>query len=488
MRRLATLIFALVAAVAHAQTAENNSLKGQPLEITSTGGTTYEDGVAVATDNVALHIGDVDIYADSARYDTNTKVVDLNGNVRIYRGISLYVGDHGTYNTETKEINADNLRTLNYPFFVSGQRISTISENAKLVQKGSFTTHDSDHPDFQIRATTVRIYEGDRVILKNATFYVGRVPIFYFPYIYQSLDDANSFVISPAYMSSWGPSLLGRVTFPINDRIKGALRLDYRVRRGVAIGFQPEIKYGKDSFAKIRTYFANDENPTINRTSLPRGAIPTERYRLGIENRTNFGKGFAGFVTGEKLSDAFLLQDFFQAEFRVNPTPDNVAALNFYNPNYSATAFARVQLNSFFETTERLPEIAIDLKRQPVFNTGLFYEGETSFSSLQRNFPSGALEQDYDSLRFDTFHQFVYPKTLFGWLSVVPRVGFRSTYYSETRDLANVVTQSNPNPLIPDFLIGPPTVDVPLIPGGDRLRNVFNAGFESSVKISRTWE
>ena len=29
------------------------------------------------------------------------------------------------------------------------------------------------------------------------------------------------------------------------------------------------------------------------------------------------------------------------------------------------------------------------------------------------------------------------PNTYFGWLSVVPRVGFRGTYYDETRDLGN---------------------------------------------------
>lgn len=76
-------------------------------------------------------------------------------------------------------------------------------------------------------------------------------------------------------MSSWGPSLLSRLTFPITDDIKGNLRLDYRARRGFAGGFESEVKYGKakSSFAKLRTYFVRDENPFVNRTSLPRGAF-----------------------------------------------------------------------------------------------------------------------------------------------------------------------------------------------------------------------
>ena len=489
MRTLpALLIFALLAGSAPAQTAENQSLKGQPIEITSSGGTTYEDGVAIATDNVAIHMGDTDIYADRARYNTTTKIVEVEGNVRIYRGTSLYVGERAVYNTETREVNADKLQTLDFPFYVAGERVSTISENAKLVQKGSFTTHDSASPDFQIRATTVRIHEGDRVILKNATFYVGKVPIFYWPYVYQSLDDAYSFVVSPAYMSSWGPSLLGRVTFPISEQIKGAVRLDYRVRRGAAIGFQPDIKYGKDSYAKIRTYFADDQNPTLNRTSMPRGPIANERYRLSLENRTNFGGGVTGFANVAKLSDPFILQDFFQAEFRVNPQPDNIVALNYYNRGYSLTAFSRFQVNDFYEATERLPEIALEVKRQPVFGSPIFYEGEASFANLRRNFADRSYFQDYDAVRLDTFHQFLYPNTYFGWLSVVPRVGYRATYYTQSRDLSNVVFQPDSNALVPTFLIPPPNRDTPLLPGGDRFRNLVNAGVEASFKVSRAWE
>ncbi|HZA38936.1 MAG TPA: hypothetical protein VE486_07315, partial [Candidatus Baltobacteraceae bacterium] len=43
-----------------------------PIEITSTGETTYENGLATARDNVAIHIGDTDIYADYAQYNSST--------------------------------------------------------------------------------------------------------------------------------------------------------------------------------------------------------------------------------------------------------------------------------------------------------------------------------------------------------------------------------------------------------------------------------
>ena len=491
MRKL--LVFLIAALASHsalAQTAENSSLKDQPIEITSSGGTQYADGIATARDNVAIRSGDTDIYADYARYETATKTVYVEGNVRIYRGAELYVGESGSYNTETREIEANKLRTYDFPYYLGGESIRTIGENASLVQRGSFTTHDSDKPDFQLRATTVRVYENDRVIAKNVTLYVGRVPIFYWPYVYQSLNDAFSFVVSPAYMSSWGPSLLSRLTFPITDNIKGNVRLDYRARRGIAGGFESEMKYGKDrsSFAKLRTYFVRDENPLINRTSLPRGAVPTDRYRLGLDNRTNFGNGFGGFSTLTKLSDDYVLQDFFQSEFRVNPRPENIVAVNRYHPRYVISAFTRFQFNNFYEVTERLPEIALDITRQPLFGTGIMYEGEASVANLRRNFARNDYFQDYSAVRLDTFHQLLYPQTYFGWLSIVPRVGVRGTYYSRSRELGGMSILEGPNPLLPSFLVPPPNRDNPLVYGDDRFRVLVNAGAEASFKISRVWE
>src|SRR5438067_2418074 len=84
--------------------------------------------------------------------------------------------------------------------------------------------------------------------------------------------------------------------------------------------------------------------------------------------------------------------------------------------------------------------------------------------------------------------QLVYPKTYFGGLSVVPRIGFRGTYYGDTRDLGNTIFTPNPNPLVPDFLLPNPTLAHPIDFGGDTFRTVFNTGAEASFKFSRTWE
>lgn len=480
-----TLFLAAGVAKAEIKTPENS-----PIEITSTGETSYADSVATAHDNVAIHIGDTDIYADYAQYNSRTHEVLAEGHVRIYRGINLYLAEHGIYNIDTKQIRATNMRTESNLYFVGGQNVSEISENGYLVENGTFTTHDSPTADFHLRARTIRVYEKDRVVFQNVTFYVGKVPIFWWPYLYQSLSDAFSFTVSPAFLSSWGPSLLTEVTFPIRDNIKGRVRLDYRVRRGVGVGFESDIDYGKDnsSWAKLKTYYLQDQNPLLNRTALPRGSVPTGRYRLSLQDHTEFTDDIYGIINLTKLSDPFLMQDFYQSEFRIDPVPDNVVAAAKTDPFYALTVIGRFQANNFFEQTERLPEVVLDIKRHALFGGPIFYEGESGFADLRREFPVDSRFESYGVTRLDTFHQLLYPNTYFGWLSIVPRVGFRGTYYSQTRDLGTTIFGPSSNPLVPDFLLPDPTLAKPIIFGGDTFRTVFDTGAEASFKISRTWE
>jgi LPS-assembly protein len=489
MRTLVLLIATLLASAGLIQ-GEIKTPENAPIEITSTGETTYENGLATARDNVAIHIGNTDIYSDYAQYNPATHDVELKGHVRIYRDMSLYITESGIYNTETKKIRASTGRTESQPYFLTGSHVTTISDDGYLIENGTFTTHDSPKADFRLHAKKIRLYEGDRVIFMNVTAYVGKVPVFWWPYLYQSLDQAFSFTISPAYYSTWGPSVLTQVQFPITDNIEARLRLNYYGRRGPAIGFDPIINYGKDesSTAKLKTFFIQDQNPDINETNIPREGVPASRYRVSLEDRTNFTDDIYGLANITKLSDQYVMQDFYQGEFRVDPVPDNVIAVAKTDDFYTLTAIERFQANEFFTTTERSPEVVLDIKRHSLFGGPIFYEGETGFANLRLEFPEGSGFENYGTYRFDTFHQLSYPNTYFGWLSIVPRVGYRGTYYGKTWDLGSTIFVPPSNPLEPNFILPPPTLANPVKFDGDTFRSVFDTGAEASFKISRTWE
>ena len=203
MRTQVLLIATLLASAGLIQ-GEIKTPENAPIEITSTGETTYENGLATARDNVAIHIGNTDIYADYAQYNPATHDVELRGHVRIYRDVSLYITESGVYNTETKKLRATTGRTESQPYFLTGSHVTSISDEGYLIQDGTFTTHDSPKADFRLHARKIRVYEGDRVIFMNVTAYVGKVPIFWWPYLYQSLDREFSFTVSPGYYRPGG--------------------------------------------------------------------------------------------------------------------------------------------------------------------------------------------------------------------------------------------------------------------------------------------
>src|SRR5258707_8153047 len=149
MRSLVFLLAGLLATAGWMH-GEFKTPENAPIEITSTGQTTYENGLATARDNVAIHIGNTDIYADYAQYNPSTHDVVLRGHVRIYREASLYIAESGVYNTETKKIRALSARTESVPYFLKGGNVTSISDNGYLVQGGNFTTNDTARPDFHL--------------------------------------------------------------------------------------------------------------------------------------------------------------------------------------------------------------------------------------------------------------------------------------------------------------------------------------------------
>lgn len=404
-----------------------------PIEITAEQ-TGFEGGVATADDNVSIRYGEVLIYCEHAQYNPETRDILVQGNVRIYRGNQLFTGDRAVYNLETKQLTAADFRGSFTPFRFGGDTLSTLGPNAYLVKDGIFTTSDNSKPDYYVRAKTVRIYPKDRVIFSNAKLYIGTTPVFWFPYLYQSLDKENGFLIVPGYSSIWGAHLLGQYNFPFGD-MAGRLRLDLLSDRGVGIGFEARSHGGEDkrNWSRFRSYYIDDSNPGLNKTSLRREEIDPSRYRVSFQSRTYLTEDIYASIDINKLSDARFLQDFEPGEFRNNPNPDNAISITKWDENYTGTFLLRKNLNDdSFDGTERLPEASLDIKRQPLFGSRFFYEGETSAGFYRRNFADGSLLSDYDTFRADTFHQISYPGTYFGWLSVVPRVGIRGTYYADS--------------------------------------------------------
>jgi LPS-assembly protein len=508
MRRfLLSLALAGLAGVVCAM-AQFGSFGDVPVSITADGATRFEGGVAIAEDNVQIHYGDYSIYCDYAEYNPDTRDVLLIGNIRLYTPKEVLTGQRALFNLETKQMRALEFSGAHFPLLFRAFSLRAPSTREFRVRDAIFTTDDSSKPDFHVRSKSVRIYPDDRVIFSNSTVYIGQTPIFWFPYIFASIDNTG-FEFLPGFYSPWGAYLLTAYSFPIGsgDDMIAKVHLDLRSELGAAVGFDTAFKYGKEdrSYGDFISYYAFDTQPDQPLSGPGEPVEPGDegRYRVTFKHRLFLTDDIYATADVNLLSDVDFLEDYFPGEFRVDPQPDTYLSLTKWDEFYTLTLMGRWQINDFQDTTERLPELVFDFKQHRLFGWPVYYDGESSVGEYRRAFPVGPEFNifdfpDYDSLRFDTFHQLSYPVQFFGWLNITPRAGFRLTYYNQSgtfESFGGETTEIDPVTGEPQVITSPSIESTPLnsptpnlVRGGSVFRPVANFGVEVSTKISKAYE
>ena len=255
---------------------------------------------------------------------------------------------------------------------------------------------------------------------------------------------------------------------------------------GLGTAWAPRQDGGKN-WGRFTAYGLDDRSPNVNNTALARENIAPGRYRFSLQARQYLTEDIYTSIDINKLSDTRVLQDFYEGEFLLNPHPDNAISVTKRGDDYTMTLLLRKQINEFFDGTERIPEAALDVTRQPILGSKVFYEGQTSAGYYRFNHAKGSTDPDYGFGRFDSFHQFLMPQTFFGWLNVVPRAGIRGTWYSESGPILPV--QQFTTTTLPGGAQQVLTTTInQRIKQGPVFRPVFNAGLEASFKASKAYE
>jgi len=503
MRKIIPIV--LFFAALTAARAQFGSFGDVPVEITADGNTRFEEGVAIAEDNVQIHYGKYDIYCDYAEYNPDTRDVLLVGNIRLYTPDQVLTGQRSLFNLETKQMRALEFSGAHNPMLFHAFNFRALSQREFRVNDGMVTTDDSSKPDFHVKSRSIRIYTDSRVVFTNSTLYIGKTPIFWFPYLFANIDNTG-FAFLPGYDSRWGAYLLTAYSFPMMTGVTGTARAEWRADFGPSIGFDAEMKYGKEdrSYGKLRTdyVFETQDVTTVEAPGEPAETRTTNRYRVSFQQRLFLTDDIYATADLNVLSDIDFLEDFYPNEFRVDPQPDNVVSLTKWSEFNTLNLIGRWQVNDFQDVTERLPEFVMDFKQNRFFGLPVNYDGETGVANLRRAFsnnPSvGEVDYpDYGAVRFDTFHQWSLPQHLFGWLNLTPRAGIRGTYYSQS---GSFITPANGDttldPVSGELIVIDPTpgenpLNTPsptLQTKGSVFRAVANYGVEASTKFSRTFE
>jgi len=398
--------------------------------------------------------------AQRVSLDEKTGEATAQGDVKLQNEDRLWRGESIVYNFKTKQLRADAFRLGTPPFYAFGEGLTSAGTNQVYTATNSFlTTDDIAQPSYRIRAKRLKLIAGKSIEAEQATFYLGDVPVMFLPYYSRSLGPPpNHFVFTPGYRSLFGPFMLGSYQWRWSTNLSGAIHLDYRQKRGVGLGPDLEYQLGPWGQGSASFYYLRDEDPGLDPDNRP---IREDRHRIAFAHRATLLTNLTAKLVVNEQSDAQVVRDFFESLYRDDPQPKSFLEVNKLWPNYSLSLLAQPQLNDFFQTVERLPDVKLSAMRQQLGISPFYYEGENSVGYFRFQPAEDSATNDYAAFRSDSFHQLLLPQTFFGWLNVTPRVGGRFTHYRETEGRGT------------DF--------------DERNRGVFNTGAEVSLKASRVW-
>jgi len=439
-----------------------------------------------------------EVFADRAELDLERSTYTLIGNITVFNGPMIQRGDRVVYDLKTKTLDTRSLSASYDPILLeSGSFVMSQDENGQSVLVGTdagVTTNDVESPNYWLRANRTTVYPGERVVFNDLKLYVGDKPVFWLPYLSQPLNADLGYRLLPGGRNNWGLYLLQNYGIMLGGDGKSAMdgekpcllsrgHLDMRTRRGAGAGvdlFDTRIE-DNPNLGWMKFYYADDLDPSITRSGIPRGPIDPSRYRAEFQYRVPLGwkdpfgadAQYALNYDLHILSDNSFLEDFDPRFYRTNAQPDNTFFLTRRTESSLLTGLARVRINDFYRNDSRSPEFSFDQIRRPIFDSPVLHEGQTLFGIISENMadpsqsqlddlltlPSGSPELErqlsqlgryeqlliqelramppgdprYDAVlrqltnpeyaRFHTYQEFSTQTTLGNWLHITPHIG-----------------------------------------------------------------
>lgn len=349
-----------------------------------------------------------EIFADTATLDLKAKTVLLEGNVSIYQGNILQRGNRALYYYEAKRLDTSSMKVSADPILMESGKFSAETKDGKQIfygENAGITTEDVEDPTYWFRARETRVYPGDKLVFKDLKVYAGDTPVFWLPYLSQPLDAELGYHFIPGARSNWGPYLLNTYGVMLggtynpetqeneNAWLLSLWRFDIRTSRGLGTGVDLVDTRVDDrkEIGGLSFYYLNDLAPDTQRSGIERGFVNEDRYRIQLKHRLplDWEKNAEWRLDTNLtyLSDQYYLEDFEPDTYRNNPSPDNTVGLFRRDDESLLSMYLRLELNDFYRTDTRLPEIAFDQARRPFFGLPLLHEGSTSFSIINEQAP-----------------------------------------------------------------------------------------------------
>lgn len=388
----------------------------------------------IAKGNVVITYGDERITADYAEVFSDSKLALAKGHVIIFNNHGpVAKGDEVTYDFEKRMGTFPNGTILSTPWTCTGNQINKIDDGKVQVKDATFTTCQGDNPPYEVRAKEVIIKSDDKLLAKNVVIYSLGKPIFWWPYLIVPLQYRSlPFSVSGGYGDDFGWYVETKKGFSVNKYLWGVWHADYRAKRGFGGGVDLSYDYEPLGAGEIKTYWTQDNDSPDAGAIDPFGErVDKDRGRLTWWHRKDLDEYSHIQFRYHRVADEYFLQEFFEKENRGDVGIQSFATLTKNTEKFGILFHASKRTNDFEKLVERLPEVRVDWKNQPVaWLPSLYYKNQTSYASLAKRF--GRASHNEDVQRADHVSEFILPLKV-DEFSITPYTQGRGTFYSRER-------------------------------------------------------
>lgn len=224
----------------------------------------YEHQLVTAEGNAVVSYRDMSIRADIIYLSVDESQMEAIGNLKITRGEEQYSGERLTYNLKEdhgiiEPLNLE-IKNSNHGVLLGEGRQVEIKGNTTIIRRGTLTSCDLDHPHYHLKAAEIEFVPDVKLILRHVYYCEGFMPVFYWPYLYISLKENDSNLMTPVVghdsQKGWF-LLLGYKYF--HDKLgDGILHLDLYELYGYGYGITHTIADTEKT--KIQTEYYRLEN------------------------------------------------------------------------------------------------------------------------------------------------------------------------------------------------------------------------------------
>jgi LPS-assembly protein len=202
------------------------------------------DGRVVAQGHVVLNWDNKKVFADYVEFLINKKNMNASGNVIIEENGDIIHSESIVYNydDETGKIKKIFISSSNL-LYIRLKSIERLGKDTFNLKHATFSNCDLDEPHSCFKSNRGKLVLNRRITIYNAVFYIGKIPVFYLPFVTKSLKGGWGFgscfrlATESGYTGTDGFSVKTTISCALSENSVVKVKYDYFEKRGKGYGW-----------------------------------------------------------------------------------------------------------------------------------------------------------------------------------------------------------------------------------------------------------